>query len=106
MRTRAPISRQRTRAWRIRDMASMISTIKILTVPARGENDGGTDAARAGFGGKRSRVMGVTRRTVAAHYALAGREAAVADTRVGAGFAAEHGVAREHTETLQHINLK
>lgn len=103
MRARTLVAGERT-ARCICHMALVVWAIEILPVPARGEDDGSADAARARLGGQLLGVLGVAGRAVAAHCFVACREAAVADGFERA-LGADRRVAGEHAEALRGVSV-
>jgi hypothetical protein len=100
MRSRTLVVCQRAIARRVRDMAFVVWAIEVDAVPARGEDNGGANAAGARLVGECGGVVGGAGRATAAGDGLGGGEAAVADSGGFGCRGAEGGVAGEHAEAL------
>lgn len=103
MRRRTLITGKGTCA-RIGNMTLVIRAVHILPVPAGRKDDGCSNTARAGLGGKCLGVFGVARRAGASRGAFASSKTAMADTGGHAGFGAKIGISCEHAEALEFVS--
>ncbi|KAK5636839.1 hypothetical protein RRF57_012551 [Xylaria bambusicola] len=86
-------------------MAFVVRAIEILTIPAGGKYDSGTDATGAHLAREGCRVRSVAGRAVASHDAFAGFQTTMADICEIPCFLAECGISSKHSEALGKVTI-